>query len=167
MKKFTSIFALALCFGSWLSAVNVFQAIRQDNHEVVQEWLNDAPDLTIRNSKGYTVLIQAVISQRWEMAHWFLYAGVDKYAVDYDGLTAYDYALEFEQDARHRSHMQFALGMATVAGIVLSVYLYDTYVQEIACLRNSANYGPIPFYTLDKELFYRFPEHVPLSALLR
>lgn len=143
LRQFFIIFFLFVT-GS-IYSVDIFQAIINDDQVAVQLWLDSKPNLNIRNQYGQTVLIQAVIYKKPEMIFAFLKAGVSKYAVDFHGKIAYDYAICMEREIVRYYQDEFVKNIVITLVILTSLYLFDQYVYEMsACLkdRNYSQYCP-------------------------
>lgn len=128
MKLFSNFLLVAfLAIATLGQAKDIFQAIQDNDSRFVAEWLQGNPDLKIRDQQGRSVLMQAAISQNHMLVEMFLKAGVDKYAVDNDGKTAQELAIDTEvaiEKAEAQRAVQIFVG--TVAAVVLlsGVLLY-------------------------------------------
>ena len=101
-------FSLFLCTVALTSAViqakvqtikpvqsDIFYEIARGNKKSIKTWLKSKPDLSIRNDKGQTVLAVAALTGQRDLVKMFVKAGAVINAVDSEGKTALDHAVEF------------------------------------------------------------------------
>ena len=74
---------------------DIFYEIARGSKKSIKTWLESKPDLSIRNDKGQTVIHVAALTGQRDLVKMFVKAGAVINAVDFEGKTALDHAVEF------------------------------------------------------------------------
>lgn len=166
MKLFSKIFFVCFLLISALGqAKDIFQAIKEDDRGFVFTWLNNNPNLEVRNEKGRTVLMQAALCQNEFFVRVFLDAGVNKYALDNFGKTAYELAQHVEDKiAKVESRRAMCIFMGAVVAFVAIVALCEYYSSDFKSSYSAKDVCTCPKHKYHHHYHHYSPWNAPAQV---